>query len=233
MSAGAGELQPQPASARPSSAGLAPTSPLLVAIDFRQPQSYLAHGPTRQLAAACGVAIDWRPFPAPALRPPAAESPGDDRTARHLRFRARYLETDLRRYAAAQGLPLGDLYRSPDPSLAGIGLLFANRAGDRRVVPRAAVDAYVAATFAGYWSGQLDLEDEGAIRRTLAAAGVDVTEFRPGALRDDYDRSLIRLREAGVIEAPAYFVGDELFIGRAHLPVIRWLLQGKVGPPPA
>ena len=32
------------------------------------------------------------------------------------------------------------------------------------------------------------------------------------------------LREAGVQLTPAYLVGDELFVGRQHLPMIRWIL---------
>jgi 2-hydroxychromene-2-carboxylate isomerase len=222
---------------------------LVVAIDFKQPQSYRAFAPTRELAAACGIAIDWRPFESQPLRPASPSSPGDDRGARHLRFRAQYLETDLQRYAAARGLVLRGLYRAPDSSLAGIGLLFAKqaaaRAEDRAAAAtadstaagvaagaRAAVDAYVARVFAGYWSEKLDIEDAEAIRSVLATAGADAAAFDPDALRGAYDDGLTELRQAGVIEAPAYLLGEELFIGRAHLPMIRWLIEGRTGPPP-
>ena len=40
-------------------------------------------------------------------------------------------------------------------------------------------------------------------------------------------RVLARWREAGVVEAPAYLVGDEVFIGRAHLPMIEWIYQAR------
>ncbi|HVR29169.1 MAG TPA: DsbA family protein, partial [Thermoanaerobaculia bacterium] len=211
---------------------LASPAPLVVAIDFKQPQSYLAHAPTRDLAASLGIAIDWRPFAVPALEPPAAE-PADDsrgespgarpaaRTERHLRFRARYVEHDLHRYAAAQGLVLRDLDSSPDSSLAGVGLFFLREAVTMKAVDRGAVDAYVERVFTGYWSGELDIEDVGAIRRVLAEVGAAAAAFDPDALRDDYDRCLTGLRESGVIAAPAYLVGDELFLGRAHLPMIR------------
>jgi hypothetical protein len=39
-------------------------------------------------------------------------------------------------------------------------------------------------------------------------------------------------REAKAFEAPAYVVGDEVFIGRAHLPMIEWLYRGRTGAPP-
>jgi 2-hydroxychromene-2-carboxylate isomerase len=213
---------------------------IVVAIDFKQPQSYLALGPTLGLAAACGVAIDWRPFAGRPLERPSAEGRrlgADDRTARHLRFRARYFERDIERYASAQGLVLRDLYRAPDVSVAGMGLLFAKRtsapAGAASIGGAPGlVDAYVDRVFTGYWSGDLDIEDVAAIRGVLATVGADAGRFDPAALRDEYERSLTALREAGVIGAPAYLVGDELFIGRAHLPMIRWLLDGKAGSPP-
>ena len=41
-----------------------------------------------------------------------------------------------------------------------------------------------------------------------------------------------RLSEAGVFQTPAYLLGDEVFIGRQHLPLIRWRLEGERGPGP-
>lgn len=40
------------------------------------------------------------------------------------------------------------------------------------------------------------------------------------------------LREMGVFDVPAYLVEDDLFLGRQHLPMIRWLLTGRRGPAP-
>ena len=36
--------------------------PLAVYIDLKSPYAYLAIDPTRAMAAAAGVAVDWRPF---------------------------------------------------------------------------------------------------------------------------------------------------------------------------
>jgi len=220
----------------PGAVGLAAPPSLVVAIDFKQPQSYLAFGPTRDLAASMGIAIDWRPFAAASLERVADEAPADsvadDRTSRHLRFRARYVENDLHRYAAAQGLVLRDLHRAPDASLAGRGLLFVKEAAASNAVDRRVVDAYVHRVFTGYWRGKLDLEEVEAIRGILAEVGADAAAFRPDSLRDAFDDCRSGLRASGVIATPAYLVGDELFLGRAHLPMIRWLLEGRTGPPP-
>ena len=40
------------------------------------------------------------------------------------------------------------------------------------------------------------------------------------------------LTARGVNSAPTFVVGDELFRGRQHLPMIRWILGGRAGPGP-
>jgi 2-hydroxychromene-2-carboxylate isomerase len=206
-------------------------APLVVAIDFRQPQSYLAKGPTMKLAAALGVAVDWQPVEARPFEEPPAAIEGEDRGARHRRFRAHYFERDLARYAEAQGLVLRGLHRAPDASVAGIGLLWVKKHAG---APGAAamVDHYVDSVFDGYWGETLELDDAAAIRGVLARVGAPASSFDPAAMGDEYEGVLARWRAAGVFGAPTYIVGDDLFIGRAHLPMIEWIWNGRVGPPP-
>ena len=205
--------------------------PLIAAIDFKQPQSYLAKGPTAKLAEALGVEIDWQPMEARPLREPPSEMAGDDRGARHRRMRALYFERDLRRYAESQGLTLGDLRRATDSSIAGMGLLWA-KAHAARTSDSTAVDEYVDRVFDGYWKSGLAIERPDAIRGVLESVGVAAGGFDPARLRPEYDETLERWRAAGMVEAPAYLVGDEVFIGRAHLPMIEWIFNGRTGPPP-
>ena len=40
------------------------------------------------------------------------------------------------------------------------------------------------------------------------------------------------LREFGLHQTPAYVVEHEVFYGRQHLPMIRWILAGRKGPGP-
>ena len=203
---------------------LAITAPLRVGIDFQQPQSYLAKGPTQLLAATLGIAIDWLPMRGRPFADPAAELEGDGRGARHRRFRSTYFERDLQRYAAAQGITLANVHRTADSSLAGMGLLWAKR--------YSAADAYVDLMFDGYWRDGLDIEDESVIRGVLERAGVPTSGWDAAGLRSEYDAVLAGWREAKAVEAPAYVVGDELFIGRAHLPMIEWMYRGRAGAPP-
>jgi 2-hydroxychromene-2-carboxylate isomerase len=203
---------------------------LLVAIDFAQPQSYLAYGPTARLAASLGVAIDWQPLHARPLVEPPSETEGESRGARHRRMRAHYFERDLRRYAEAQGLSLGDVRQRSDSTIAGMGLLWLKRRAAADGAP-ASVDAYVRRVFDRHWGAGLPL-DAAAVRSLLDEIAGSAATFDPSALRDEYVRTVEGWRAAGLVNAPAYRVGDELFIGRAHLPMIEWLLLGRVGPAP-
>ncbi len=197
----------------------ASASPLAVVLDIKDPHSYLAKDPTCALADDLGVDIDWLPF---VSRPLRRHGSGADRGSRHRRFRAAYLERSIARYASARGLSLRDIYRAPDSSLAGMGMLAARAHSEQ------ALRSYLDRIFRQYWEEGLDIEDADAISGLLSAAGVgefdlDVEHFRK--LQE-------RLALAGVFDTPAYLVDGDMFIGRAHLPMIRWILQGRAGPPP-
>ncbi len=38
--------------------------------------------------------------------------------------------------------------------------------------------------------------------------------------------------EAGIFDVPSYLIDGEIFLGRQHLPMIRWLLSDRRGQPP-
>jgi 2-hydroxychromene-2-carboxylate isomerase len=204
-------------------------APLCVAIDFKSPQAYLAIAPTCALADEIGIDIDWRPFVVPSAKKPRPPSAHDDRGARHRRMRAEYVERDLRRYAEPRGLELGDLARSTDSTLPAIGLLWAKQSS--ATVAR----SYVERMFDRHWRDGLDIADPRTVRTALEEAGAPVSGFEAfasGEGRTQLDRQQTELEEAGVIDAPAYRLEDDVFHGREHLPMIRWLLSGRAGEPP-
>ena len=196
-----------------------PASPLAVVLDVKDPHSYLAKDPTYALADDLGVDIDWLPF---VSRPLRRHGSGTDRGSRHRRFRATYLERSIARYAGARGLSVRDIYRTPDSSLAGMGMLAA------RAHSESALRGYLDRAFRQYWEEGLDIEDAGAISGLLSAAGVG--EFYPDV--EQFRKLQERLALAGVFDTPAYLVDGDIFLGRAHLPMIRWILAGRAGPPP-
>ena len=197
-----------------------PTKPLAVVLDIKDPHSYLAKDPTYALADEMGIDVDWLPFVSRPLRRHSAR--GEDRGSRHRRLRSVYIERSIRRYAAVRGITMRNIYRAPDSSLACMGMLAAKAHSE------AALRKYLDLAFRQYWEGDLDIEDPDTVSRLLSDAGVvdfDLDSARLTALQNTLDL-------AGVLETPAYLIDGEVFLGRAHLPMIRWILGGRAGPPP-
>ena len=197
-----------------------PTKRLAVVLDIKDPHSYLAKDPTYALADDLGVDVDWLPFVSRALR--RHDSGGDDRGSRHRRLRAAYIERSIARYAAVRGLVIRDIYRAPESGLAGMGMLVAKAHSEE------AMRNYLDRAFRLYWEDGLDIEQANAIAGLLSAAGV--ADFNPDAARFNALRESLAL--AGVLDTPAYLIDGEVFLGRAHLPMIRWLLTDREGPSP-
>lgn len=200
-----------------------------VCIDFKNPKAYLALPPTFVLEDELGIAFDWLPLIVSPMSRPVAEQPSEDRGTRHRRIRAQYYERDLRRYASVYGIELGDLYRNPDVSIASIALLWTKERSPK------ALRAYLKTVFEQYWAGRFDIEDAAAIERIMRDVGVDTAgwaNFVAGPGRASLEATTAMLRGAGLFDVPAYAVEDELFFGRQHLPMIRWMLTGRVGEPP-
>jgi len=200
-----------------------------VCIDFKNPKAYLALAPTFALEDELGIAFDWLPLIVSPMSRPHAEQPNEDRGTRHRRIRAQYYERDMRRYASVYGIELADLYRNPDVSIASIALLWTK---DRS--PKA-LRAYLKTVFEQYWAVRFDIEDAAAIERIMRDVGVDTAgwaNFVAGPGRASLEATTAMLRGAGLFDVPAYVVEDELFFGRQHLPMIRWMLTGRVGEPP-
>lgn len=207
---------------------------LTVCVDVKSPHAYLAKDLVCELEDDLGVEPVWLPYLVPALSPPAQPRADDDRGARHRQHRARYVERDILRYAQVRGVVIRDIYRNVDSTLAAIALLWLAR--EATAVRRRATDAL----FAGYWEGPLDIEDFAAVTQLMGDAGVDLSgwdDYRTVSGDARLQQLRAELRAAGIFNVPALVVGDnaespEIFYGRAHLPMVRWLLGGKVGPPP-
>jgi 2-hydroxychromene-2-carboxylate isomerase len=207
------DFLPEPAMADEIVKGLLP-----VVIDFKSPQAYLAIGATCALADELRITIDWQPLIVTPSKTPAAPSSGDDRGARHRRFRADYLERDIARYAADRGLAISGLMRHPDSTLAAIGLLWAQRQGP------SLARSYVERVFERYWQEALDIEDERSICALLTQIKAPLSGFEAfvrGDGRAELERIQSKLRDMGVFEVPTYILNGDTFLGRQHLPFIR------------
>jgi 2-hydroxychromene-2-carboxylate isomerase len=202
---------------------------LRVYVDFQDPGSFLALEPTRALTREFDLTLEWLPLQ---VRATASGSASDESGAsesvgaRHRRVRQAYRQMNHERYALWRGLTLRLPDRDHDTAVAGMGLLWLSAR-----LPEAA-HAYLERVFTGFFAGTLALDEPTQIVESLQQCGVDTAEF--AAYSGEAGRSALnavqtQALESGVIAAPCYQIGDEIFVGREHLPMIRWILAGRPG----
>ena len=211
-------------------------SPLIVYIDFKSPYAFIAKDPTYALADQLGIEIDWRPLTLDIPSYLGSARLGADgrsvvesnRTPQQWSG-VRYAYRDARRYASLRGLTLRGTTKIWDSSLAGIGMQWAKQHGST------SLRGYIDRVYERFWKRELDIEDPRVIEGVLAEAGVDIAGFsayRTGAGRISHETQQPQIFEAGIFGVPSYVVAGELFFGREHLPMVRWLLTGKRGTAP-
>lgn len=201
-------------------------SRLTVLLDVRQPQAYLALHPTAALAAECGVAVDWLPVVTEPLKAPSEPRDDDDRGVRHRRYRAQAIAREIETYARVQGLVVEDYYRNTDPSTLNLAWLWLREHDVDCLLP------FLAAAFRAHWACVLDVSREDAVVSLLEGCGAAAPEFQSWRLAEGTERadSLAEdLRERGLARAPTYLLHGEVFVGRQHLPMLRWILEGRAG----
>lgn len=208
---------------------------LAVYIDLKSPYAFIAIEPTRAMAAALGVRVDWRPF---TLDIPSylgsAHLDKKGRVAKANRTPqqwtgVRYAYRDARRYASLRGKTLRGTEKIWDSSLAGIAMLWAKRQGD------SAFDRFVDEAYARFWRRDLDIENLDVLEGLLGETGLAVEGFRAfasGPGRVEHDELNDAAFAAGVFGVPTYLVADEMWFGREHLPRVEWLLGGASGSAP-
>ena len=209
--------------------------PLAVYIDLKSPYAYLAIDPTRAMAQAVGVSIDWRPFTLDI--PSYLGSARLDRKGKVEKSQrssqqwtgVRYAYMDARRYANLTGKTVRGTIKIWDSSLAGIAMLWARHQGAD------VLDRFLDAAYPPFWQRDLDIEDRAALEGVLSSIGADAAGFRSfaeGPGRAEHDALNEAAFNAGVFGVPSYLVADEMWFGREHLPRVAWLLGGQQGEAP-
>jgi len=192
-----------------------------LAIDFKNALSWLSLGPTVALAEELGVPLELLPYrtQVSVLSPTEGEETVSER---HARVRAEYYGADLKRYAELQNIELLADNRDVDSTMSLLGLLRANSEGVGL--------HYAQNVFSLFWSGSIDLDDTQSIRDALASSGT--AAFDLSAMREELESLRTSLEAEGIFSVPMYLVEGQIFQGREHLPMIRWLLSGEREPVP-
>jgi 2-hydroxychromene-2-carboxylate isomerase len=209
--------------------------PLIVYVDYKSPYAFIAKDPTRELGAALGIEIDWRPltldipsYLGSARLGAKGEVVESQRSATQW-SQVKYAYKDARRYASLRGLTLRGTTKIWDTALAGMGMLFAKAQSD------SILGRYSDLVFERFWKRELDVEDVAVVESVLGEAGADPSGFREAAQgegRARYDEMQRQIFDAGIFGVPGYVVAGEYYWGREHLPRIRWILGGRRGPAP-
>ncbi|MBW2391534.1 MAG: DsbA family protein [Deltaproteobacteria bacterium] len=201
---------------------------LTVVLDIRHPFAYLALRPAIELGQDAGVEINWLPLRSQTLRPPLASSPDDDRGIRHRLRRAQMIAREIAVYAEARGLQIDEPYRDGPSTAFELAWLWVRDAAAKSLEP------FLEQAFRCYWALDLDVGSIEDVANVVEQCGLESVAFREWARDEAEAASSIseQLAQAGVFQTPAYLVGDEVFFGRQHLPMIRWILEDKDGPVP-
>ncbi|SIO22807.1 2-hydroxychromene-2-carboxylate isomerase [Parasphingorhabdus marina DSM 22363] len=189
---------------------------LTVHVDFKSPAAWLAIGPTQALADRHDAPIDWRAFPVferPIPDLPEKASIGET----HRKVRAESRRRIFSKYAALQRLELQfpDEPKGTELALGALELI----SGDRT--------AYVEAAFTAYWQDRADLDDPATVTSLIAQSVAEPFAADPGQCAMALATATEAAEALGVVDAPAYCIADQLFIGREHLPWIGELLASE------
>ncbi len=186
---------------------------LKIYIDFKSPASYLAMKPTLALIAQHDWDVTWLPFRSK-QDPMTKEYAEETKTERHLRVRADARRSVHLRYAEVQGVTMAFRADSGETDLALAALLTVKS----DPIP------FAMAAFRAYWAGGADLNELRVVANLLNDAGYGPIEFEPKQALDSLEQVQCNAAEEKVIDAPAYVLSDQVFIGREHLPWIRELM---------
>jgi 2-hydroxychromene-2-carboxylate isomerase len=186
---------------------------LIVYFDYKSPYAFLAVQPARGLAAAFGLAIDWRPYTLEIPQFLGAVATRND----HQWRRVRYSYMDARRLANERGLTVRGPQKIFDSRLAHIGALFAQQAG--------VFDRYHDLVFERFFRRELNIEVSAALEATLAEAGAAdpgaFADFAAGAGEERYRAVRAAAEDLGVFGVPSFVVGGEVFWGSDRVEMTR------------
>jgi 2-hydroxychromene-2-carboxylate isomerase len=186
--------------------------------DFWSPYAYLASERLANIAEQQGWTIDYRPIDLTRAKLEAGNT-GPPNLA--IPPKIRYLMTDLKRWAARYGLPIGGVPKGKDTKRINIGALLAQDRGMAR--------DYVREGFDAVWGQAGDPNSDELLTALAAKLGWDAQEFLrylgSSEAEERYESVFAEAVKRGVFGVPIMTVGDEMWWGNDRLEFLEQFLE--------
>ncbi|MEH6910063.1 MAG: DsbA family protein [Oceanicoccus sp.] len=189
---------------------------LTVYIDFKSPASYLAINPVLALVERHGIALAWKPFRSAEREVPTITDNASV-AQMHRRVRAASRRAIHQKYAAHQGINLQfpESAGNTDLALGALALI----SGDPL--------SFINAAFSAYWTEHADLNDPAVLIPLISESTTEDFVFDEKNVIAVLESSQAETEELGIVDAPAFIIQDQLFIGREHLPWIEEIIRAE------
>jgi 2-hydroxychromene-2-carboxylate isomerase len=177
-------------------------------IDFKSLECLLAIKSILQLAADCETPMSWLPYRTKERALPTQVA-NESVTQTHHRVRAESERHLHQHYADLRGLDIDPSRSQIDTSTALLWL--ASLEGD--------TSSFVSRLFAAHWIEHTDINDLRFLKKLTTDCGL--TKVRIAVDLHSIERDA---EERGLFDAPTFFIEGQMFVGRAHIPLMRKLL---------
>ncbi|MGC3985003.1 MAG: 2-hydroxychromene-2-carboxylate isomerase [Pseudorhodoferax sp.] len=190
--------------------------------DISSPWTYLAFTNIQPMAAELGATIRWRPFMVGGVfntvNPTVYESRRTPVPAKQA-----YLGKSLADWARWTGVQV----KFP-PTVFPVNSVKLMR-GCLVLDGSGQLPAFAQAGFEAYWRDDLDIAQDAVVREVCARAGVDADRLLAAiGAQDIKDRLRANTEELiarGGFGTPTIFLGDDMYFGNDHLPLVRAALE--------
>ena len=177
-------------------------------IDFKSLECFLAIDPILKLAAVCKTPVSWQPYRSKERALPTQVA-SESVTQTHHRVRAESERRSQQHYARLRGLDIDPSRGQMDTSAALLWL--ASLEGD--------TSSFISRLFTAHWIDRTDINDPTFLEEITANCGLTRTHSTV-----DLDSIEREAEERGLFDAPTFFIEGQMFMGRAHIPLMRQLL---------
>ena len=190
---------------------------LKIYFDFKSPESYLAFHQTQKISLPDSTQIEWKPFLTKNKKIPLTKE-FETKGETHIRIREEHKKFVNLKYSKILNLPMVYPEENIQTDLAlAVTSLFKKE-----------TEAYMKLAFDCYWRENLNLNNQEVLENILAKTSLDINLLdNPNSLIDMLKGDTAIAKDQGVISTPTYQIGEELFLGREHLPWIQKILEDQ------